>query len=411
MHKFFVRTDTLDTIVTRPCAADHDLNREIYFRPSASPLLSVADSREGSCFQDLYVPTASVCWYPCYDGTWRAEAIARDIPLAAYIDQIDAVIHDSITQLYQNHSDPVLAFSGGIDSMVLLAYIMDYAVLDRTTLHVFDNVTQYHPSCLHIDIHTRQSMMDLLDRLKSQAARVTWLQTDITDIARVFNTGALADIKCYASRTVLDHYQDRAIIFGWHGNQALLHKDIFLDQIRLSSPAWQSGLAGHIAKQIDFYTRGLRDYDATKLPVDLEHRHLVIKPWSCLDHVHGNRVYGPLGNGPNLLLTRMLDFSQIHPDVVLDAQVGRELIRRRCSWLGKYLSHETVRENDTLTDFDLPAELLHIDTLHLPCNLRHHSDGIDYLRHEIADIEGRGYLPINSAVSIRSLQHISQEYA
>lgn len=411
LQKFFVRADSQDTIVLKPRVEHHDLNREIYFRPSASPLISVADDREGSCFQDLYIPTASVCWYTDHHGAWRPEPIPCELSLDAYIDQIDAVIHDSIVRIYQNHADPVLAFSGGIDSMVLLAYIIDHDVLSRTTLHVFDNVTQHHASCLHIDAHTRQSVTDLLDSLKSQIAACAWSQCDVTDIARIFNTGGLADIKCYTSRILLDHYQNRAVIFGWHGNQALLHKDIFLDQIRLCNAAWRSGLTDHIAGQSDFYTRGLRDYDASESPIDLAHRHLVIKPWSCLDRVHDNRVYAPLGDGANLLWTRMLDFARIHPDVILDAQIGRELIRRRCAWLGQYISHETVRENDNLAGFSLPSHLIDVNTLRLPPNLRHHSDGTDYLQHEIAIMEDQGHLAINSAVAIRSLQYISQEFA
>lgn len=410
MSKFFITNSDRAKIVARPDSKYHDLNKEIYFQPSVSPLISVNDYRLGSCFADLYIPTASFVWIANYDDTYSPVTLPQSVNLDVYLEEIDRVIEHSIKNIYRTHDHAVLAFSGGIDSMVLLAYIINLGYLPKTTLDIFDNTTQNHASCLHINSHCRQAVTDLLNELQGKTKNIMWSSINEEHAAEVFNTGQLQDIKCYGSKTLLKRHEKQAVIFGWHGNQALLHKDIFLDEIRLKKPSWSAQLSDYINQKQGFYTLGLKNYDVSKPPVGIEHRHLVIKPWSLLNGTNGNSVYAPFQNQGLLLLTRMLDFSSIHPDVILDAQIARKLIDSRCAWLTDFITHETVQENDSLSFFRLPADKIDQDALIIPPGLRHHPHGIDYLLTEIAQMEVQQYLAINTAVSIKSLQYIAQHF-
>ena len=93
----------------------------------------------------------------------------------------------------------------------------------------------------------------------------------------------------------------------------------------------------HISSKKDFYTSSLKTFDTNKSLIPIEDRFLVPKPWMMLDGVNNNKVYCPIGDNNILMLTRLLDFSKIHPDVILDAIVARNLIDMSCASLSKYI--------------------------------------------------------------------------
>jgi hypothetical protein len=84
-----------------------------------------------------------------------------------------------------------------------------------------------------IGLYDRRLNPDLYRKYQNQLHSIVWHSVDIAHVVNTFNHGQLADIKCYATKTVLDQYQNSVFIFGHHGNQVLLHKYIFLDEIRI----------------------------------------------------------------------------------------------------------------------------------------------------------------------------------
>ena len=403
LNKFFVNEDH---IIILPDKNHYSLNRKIYFQPSASPLVHVSDSELGSCFEQLTIPTAS--WI--YNKNGARQKLPIDTDLTSYTQKIYQNINQSIAKIYSEHPLVNLMYSGGIDSMVLLSYILKQGLGPRTRLICFENTTQPHPSGLGTNNTKKFKVKDLYRKYQDQLHSIVWHSIDITHVVNAFNHGQLADIKCYATKTVLDQYHNSVFIFGHHGNQVLLHKSIFLDEIIIRQPNIRSNIQ---KLQIDnnYYTTSISEYQIPKEPIGVERRHFLIKPWSVFHGHRNNLIYSPIGSNENFQLTRSLDFTEIDPWTIMDATVAKDLIRQNVgNEFDMFMDTESLKENDNLETIQLPISELDPVALTIPPDLVHHPEGLDYLHHELGKAQFNKWLPINIAVSIKSLQYISQTY-
>lgn len=410
LEKFFVKAqgDWIE-FYRRPRFQDHQLNREIYFRPSYSPLISIQDQYQGSCFQDLEIPTGS--WRFKQDKDLIAtEVLSKNLALDEFTQQIHLDIRSSVDSIYHKHPKVTLCLSGGIDSLVLLSYIISADLLSRTNIAIFENHTQVDSSCLHQNPDKKLALSSLLDDIGAKDIDRHVITND--DIAWAFNQGTLADIKCYATSKLLRHYKNQALLFGQHGNQVLIHKPVFLDEIVIRDPSKSLVIDSLQAKRVPVYTQSCLDYVISDTPVGIERRHFLVKPWSRLNGVNGNLIYSPIGSDHNFTLVRQVDFSTVDPMTVFDAQVARAIIHRNVgSRFDPYIITESVRENDNLETIRIPNHLVEMEKLlSIPQELNHDPEGIEYIRHEISKVVSGQDLAINTAVSIKSLQYIQETY-
>jgi hypothetical protein len=409
LNKFFVNADHY--VVTNPDKRYYSLDKKIYFQPSASPLVHVSDSELGSCFERLTIPTAS--WIYNGNGTRQQLPMANDI--TSYTQQIYQNIDQSIAKIYNQHLIVNLMYSGGIDSMVLLSYILKQGLGPRTRLVSFENITQTHPSRLGNNSIKKSKVVDLYSKYQDQLHSTIWHTVDINHVVNAFNYGNLADIKCYVTKAILDQYQDSVFMFGHHGNQVLLHKDIFLDAIILQQPNIRSRIQT-LQSCDNYYTSSLSKYQVSNNPIGLERRHFLIKPWSALQGYRNNLIYSPIGSNENFQLTRGLDFSKIDPWTIMDATVAKDIIHQNVGdSFDPYIDTESIKENDNLEVIQLPIDELDPDMLTIPTDLNHNQVGLDYLQYELSRAQCNTrytskWLSINAAVSIKSLQYISQTY-
>jgi hypothetical protein len=404
LNKFF--TDADHQIIFRPSKHQYRLDRKIYFQPSASPLVHVGDSDLGSCFKQLTIPTAS--WIYNNNGTRQRLPITTEFK--SYTQQIYQNIKESIAKIYSQHPLVNLMYSGGIDSMVLLSYILKQGLGPRTRLVCFENTTQPHPSGLGTNDTKKSKVKDLYRKYQNQLHSIVWHSVDIAHVVSAFNHGQLADIKCYATKTVLDQYQNSVFIFGHHGNQVLLHKYIFLDEIIIRQPDIQSRIQ-KLQIDNDYYTTSIREYQIPKEPIGVDRRHFLIKPWSVFHGYRNNLIYSPIGSNENFQLTRSLDFSKIDPWTIMDATMAKDLIRQNVGdEFDEFIDTESLKENDNLETIQLPVDKLDPVALTIPLDLLHSPEGLDYVQGQIDQAHSTGWLPINTAVSIKSLQHISDTY-
>jgi hypothetical protein len=415
LNKFFA--DRQHCVVPYPSKHDYAINRQIYFRPSNSPIIWVEDADLGSCFEDLIVPTGS--WIYKDNGT--REHVPSNVDLHSHIEQIHQNIDGSIAKIYQQHSQVNLLYSGGIDCMVVLSYILKQGLARRTRLICFENNTQPAANGLATNTAKKQKVVDLYRHYQDQLLGIDWHTINVEDVVNVFNHGDLAAIKCYATRTILDRYLNQAFIGGHHGNLVLLHKWIYLDEIVIQNSQMRQLMQQHQKEKTSYYTTSLSPesagndaefhYQIPDSPMGLDRRHLLMKPWDALCGHNGNWLYTPLGSDQNFTLTRRLNFAQIDPWTIMNATVARDLIMLNVGHeLDAFIDTESVKENDNLELIQLPADLLNLKQLTVPMDLKHHKEGLDYIQYEIAQIPQRGWLAINTAVSIKSLWHISNTF-
>lgn len=377
------------------------LSREIYFNPSNSPLISQKDQNLGSCLRDWIVPSAA--YDIVHDGSTYTLSKNRSlVGLDDYRDKLWDGIKQNISQIYNQHQEVTLCYSGGIDSLVLLVTISYLGLTARTRLLTFSNLTQKHESCAHINPERKRSINQVLSHFEKRCLGVEYLELGIESVIRAANN--YTRLRCYVTNELMHLYQNRAWIFGHHGNQLLLHKDIFAHEILIRQPnQWERLFK---LKESDaFYTKSLANINEGDELVDLDRRHMLMKPWIALDNINGNKIYQPLGDDRMLAECRSLDFSKIDIDYIAHASLAKELIiMSGHEWLLSFLSSENLNDLDNLKDIVVPVKDL---DLTIP-NLHHDSEGLDWVDGQRDLALSSGFIPINSLVSIKNLQWINQ---
>jgi hypothetical protein len=219
----------------------------------------------------------------------------------------------------------------------------------------------------------------------------------------------VAHLKCYVTSAIFNRYQNTAFIFGHHGNQVLLHKFIFLDQIIMVRPAVRDEIKQYLRDNQKYYCQGMSCYDFNKTPVGIERIHMVQKPWAVLNGLNGNALYAPFTTNRNFSCLRRLDFDYVSIDQVIDAGLARSLLRDDNQDLEMFVYRENLNDLDNLKDIQLPISGLDKSLLHIPENLCHDPEGKEYIQHEIEQAKKTGEIPINSLVSIKNLHWLSSQ--
>jgi hypothetical protein len=288
--------------------------------------------------------------------------------------------------------------------MVLLSFIQSLGLLARTDIVCFKNQTQSDSTCLHQNPRKLEKINAVLETIKNQANSISWLDIKIEDIVYGFNHQQLEHLKCYATNAVLRNSTNEAFIFGHHGNQVLLHKNIFLDEIILARSSAQQELIDLLSGPCDFYTQSIIGYNPDK--IGIERRHMLMKPWSLLNNPK-QTIYSPLADSNTFDQLRSLDYSQISIDTIAHATVARELISQNAEPLLLYVDVEGVKDGDNLEEASIPLSLINTDSLTIPPNLNHNKEGLEYIQQEISKAIINQYIPINILVVVKALNWIA----
>jgi len=375
------------------------LNREIYFSPSYSPLISVKDSSLGSCFQDWSIPSASI------DLSTQTACIPALLSVDDYQQKIHSYIKSNIQKIFEKHKRVYLSLSGGIDSVVLLSYLIDMKLNKQTTIVVFENHSQSNSDCLHNNPQRKNTLDALCEHLKDFELEKEIITS--TNLAEAINH-SFSSAKCYVTYSLMARHQDRAWLFGYHGNQLLLHKEVFLDEILYRSPHKKHLVKQAISQQY-FYTQSLKDYQFDRPLRPLHNHHLLLKPWHDLNGLNNNSIYAPLGmDNYSFDLCRSIDFSRVDPTTITDAKVARWLIDcNHQSWLHKYIITESTKDIDNLEHVDIDLDLINPTLLEIPENLNHDPQGLEWLSNQIITAKACGKMPLNTLISLKNLQWLS----
>ena len=405
-NKFLIKHDK---IVTDISTLKHKpLSREIYFRPSYAPLVSEADANLGSCFDGYSIPTASFT-YTKEDSGITCKKQAINVSLDQYTHQVYNQMANQIQQIYQRHAEVTLGYSGGIDSMVLLSFISAQNLLPRTNIVCIENHTQTSKYAMHNHNDNKQKVTDLLDKLKSKLKSISWFVIDVEDIAYSFNHGNLEHVKCYSTHSILRRYNNTAFIFGYHGNQILLHKPLFVDELFLQNKISEQEFTEYLSTHENFYTQCLTRYNVNKEKIGVDRTHFLKKPWALMDGINANQVYSPIGTTLTFDLLRSLDFSTMCLNDIANATVARNIIMRNVDTLfNDYIGIESLSDIDNLQDTLIPIELLNPHLVSIPLELNHHPEGLDWIKYEIDLSKANDVIPINSLTSIKMLNWINQ---
>lgn len=405
---FFLRDD-FKKIATIAELADQPLNRAIYFNPTSRLKISRSDSRLGSCFDGWQIPISGIMVESTDGWVSAIKEFEHELSLKEYKERVDSHIKNCISEAYDSNRQVYLTFSGGIDSIVVLSYIMHMGLGARTHLVCVKNLATTHPESIAYDQARIQRMNDFFTAYQGRVASTRWITQDTSNIVDIVNRGrSYLDLLNYTTVGIFESYHDTAWMGGYYGNNTLLHHWLFLDQMRIKDPDKSSELEIALNSCEDYYSVDFMQPGKFSVPpVHIKYQTLPRKPWHALQGINQNRIYTPLGCENTFNDLRKINPADFDFEMLADAKFGRELVDRYAPDLSSIITHCNSHDNDSINQIQVPTANLDYTQLYIPEHLNHHPDGVDWLTAEIESSKVTGHINMNTLVSFKNLQYIS----
>lgn len=328
--------------------------------------------------------------FPDFDHAYRVQGdhvvmeTHRDHTLSwdHYRARVDRHLRDRLARIYHGRDRVRLAYSGGMDSLVLLAYIRALGWADRTELVWFRN--DLMPTVPEPDFHGERSL----------GLTVSRHRLDRSHLLRAINSGSHARARAWTTWALADRLRDRPLLFGHHGNQLLLHKSVMLEHTQ-----------GAIAP--DVYCQHMLDHRAASGSRGLPTHNLVIRDWHLLGLPN---IHSVLHDGSLFALVRCLDWSGITRQHIANAQLCRELIHNLGqSGLMDLVDTEKPQHSDSVPkDYRVPVREVHDQILRLTPHPRHHPVGLHALQKEIDQSLARGDIAVKTLISCLAVHEFAR---
>jgi hypothetical protein len=357
--------------------SEETLSEKIYYRPTYFPLISNYDTRMGSAWDHWECLNFDTeCSYNATNDKITFNTIERNvISLELYMQKLQKIIDNNVTQILKKTKNLklFLAYSGGIDSILLLSYFIKEKLQDKISLINYRNLL------------TKQSDSNF-DYEKKLGFDIKTIVITVDDLVDVCNTMDYEKVLCYTTCTLLKKF--KKVIFGFHGNQSLLHKKIFLEQI--NKDVINKG-----------YCSGLNEWKSGKNSTPLSQHCLVIRPWKNLNLDKNQELFMPLGNDDIFELIRSIGWKDIDPHVISDAKVARKIIHNNVGdLLDPIICEESLNSSDVVVgDLEIPMEKLNKKIFNLERKNYHNAQGYDWLLSEYNLAKEKNYIKFNSLIA------------
>jgi hypothetical protein len=372
-NKFYVKVDgqSLDIKFLKDLK-NHPLNPEIYDNPNYWPLLQ-RDTSVGSAFTDFHVPTGSYKFIVS-EETIEVVKSVPSISYEEYVDKSYDIIGDEIKNIFEIHDEVVVTSNGGIDSLVLLSYIMKMGFLKKVRiLNQYNSVSRTaSPNALYDLNQLAYEKFENYFTPLVKEFRHTTLTKD--DLIYIINNYDYEKLKCYSTTTMFLNYSNVGFLFGFAGNQTLLHHTPILDMVYDKSKLPNAKEILHsLLVPKNYYSASplTHGYDVNKTNLcNIEIFTYQYKPWYSFDGFNNNKMYYPLGSISHL--GRILDYSTVDFDTILNARMCREIINRNVGNLFEdFIKVTTPYDSDHFVNIQFDKTIINPDALVIPKQLNH----------------------------------------
>lgn len=383
------------------------LNNKIYSSPSASPLAMMPSGSFGeeTCFKDVFSPTPSKIFDTKNHLKWE---IDKDLSFEDYRNFLYRSIDESIDRIYSSHSSIVFFYSGGIDSQVVLSFLIKKQLLERTKIAFCYNSTIPEQYQIRFNEEKLIKLKKILEWLKPRCVDIEEFEFTKKDLIQTLNEGNLVETKAFITYLMFKKYQDSALMFGMYGNTTMLHRSTFAGQIMLfdHSRQWKN-----FSNSDKLYTKALLSYNYKKDAVPIQDRFLAKKTYFALNGRNNNYFVSPIVSQNILNMMRRIDWRTVSLDVIAEAQVPRYFINKNVGeFLDPYITDENTADWDNLDSNLIPLQELNSDVLSIPMDIEHDIEGLTYISNQVSEAKKIGNIHLNSIVSIKNLQMISHRF-
>jgi len=403
------------------------------------PFPNGLDCRLQSCFRNWFIPSASYRFLATKDCV-DVSLIKKDLSLDEYTHRMYDRVIETLKRIYSHHDRVYLHYSGGIDSLVCLSFIIKLGLQKRTTLLYFKNLPeilyQWEPESSFIDTVKKHAIEKLFTDMADQMHSIISDSVSITDFLHQVNHGTFQDAQCYSTATMMQRYPDGAHIGGHLGNESLLHWHIYIndvldaghdiDQIKELSkgPVYSQNhvlrlMIARIEKsrtapgQIKNYdlnalnnTIDPTDCDQWLLPV-MEFKHHNQTPRASLN-IGPVKFYHPLMDEDTSQLHRKLHWKDIDFSYLVDAKLARDILKINVgNMLDQYVTVDGLEVDSWGKSFMLSAEKINPKILQIPDNLNHDDNGVKWLRYVSKHVHTHG-INTHNLISFKALDQLSK---
>ncbi len=404
---------------------------------SPVPFVAGLDSRQQSCFRNWFIPSASYRFSVTSDHV-DVSLIKKDLSLDEYTHQMYDRVIKNLKSIYAQHDRVYVHYSGGIDSLVCLSFIIKLGLQKRTTLLYFKNLPEisHHsaPEASFLHSVKQQAIENLLADMSDQMHSIITDCVTMSDFLHHLNHGTFIDLLAYSTATMIQKYPDGAHIGGHLGNESLLHWHIYINDVlqaghdieqlkELSKQTVYSqnhvlrsmitGLAPGLDKNYNqFCVDEAIDYRSCNqwlLPV-MELKHHSQVPRSSLNY-DSVKFYHPLMDEDTSELHRKLHWKDIDFSYLLDAKLARDIMKINVgNRLDQYVTVDG-RDSDSwdawTRSFMLSADKINPKLLTVPDNLCHDDNGFRWLNYALRHAATHG-ISIKMLMTFKAINHLSK---
>jgi hypothetical protein len=397
---------------TWPQLKDEPVNRDIYFSATNSPRTNRLDYRKGSCFKNWYLPSTSILVHGTNGQIDQFSELTQTLGIKEYKTRVDQYIRNCITTAFQENNIVNLAYSGSMDSTIVLAYIVNMGLMNRTRTVCFKSLITNMKDALRFDSNRIVGIDKFFYDNQNKLAGHAWETIEVDDLVKIINAEVtFTQLIPFTLASVLTRSQNQAWIGGWHGNRTMLHHRMLLDQMRLLDPS----VTPVIKKRIDAcwetsYSHTIRKIDLDVDPVHVKYQTHRTKSWHALNGYRGHKIYMPCGLEEMFKDLRCLNPLEFVFELVADGSFGMELIQDNAPELLQWMTaQQSENDIDGLEYILVPTKNLDYSKLLVPTDINHNNEGLDWINHEIKKSQETGQLEFNTILSIKNLQWISDQ--
>jgi hypothetical protein len=316
-----------------------------------------------------------------------------------------------IENVYARWPMVYLHYSGGIDALVMLSYVMNLGLLPRTKLLYHKNLTQSHETDIsYQDPELLAAILDLFDRYKNESQGHVISEMNLENMVWIINNKNYWEYLTYTTTWCLEPYKNTAHLHGAVGNNNVLHYRTQNDEILRYHNNYEDFY--NVQSQPGHYS--VYSYDYKPRPkrediVPIWNRHLGTKLYNHTQPIGTNYLYTVLADDVTSENFRRLNYRDLNHHDIFTCTYTKEFIHRNVGTvLDQYIIRGCQKENDHLMYMDIPMELLDPRVLEVPDNVLHNQEGRTWVEYEKDQAYTRGTMPINSVTAFKALTEISK---
>jgi len=307
----------------------------------------------------------------------RSRIDGNTVSLVDYEKKVFDVLEENFEKIFSKSNNFVLSYSRGIDSLVLLSYIMKYGLLDKTKLVYLDNIFDS-------------------DKIKFEIEKDKGFPVEVipfNDIAKYVNQSDPFAFYHYQSIHLSNLLKNDQVLVGLEGNSALLHKWEWVHRVQrkatLPHPYVNSveSINWNLPHSLDFnIISWIEPYG---------------RPWNnkkCFQNFNT-----PISDHRLLELLPFIDLNDIEPNYVANASLSRKIIQKN---VGSALDELIINENNNWLNFHnkiyIKLDIIGKEFLSISANKkRQEISSFKYLKDQLLKAKENNFIDLSTILSLK----------